>query len=51
MSVNHGTASRGRGLCGVLQNRKLRKNCGSKGEEIILKLIELHNGILNSLFF
>jgi len=51
MGVNHGTSSRGKGVYGVFQYRMLRNNCGSKREEIILKLTEQHNGKLNNLYF
>ena len=51
MSINHGISSRGKGVYGLFQNRILRKNCGSKREEIILKLTELHNGKINNLYF
>ena len=50
MSVNHSTSTRGKGVCGVFRNRVLGKNCGFKTEEIMLKLIELHNGKLNNLY-
>ena len=41
----------GRPLCGMFQNRKQRKNCGSKREKMILKLIKLHNGKQNNFVF
>ena len=31
-------------MYGVFQNKILRKECYSKREEIVLNLIELHNG-------
>jgi len=51
VSVNQSTSTRGRGVYGVFRNRLPIKNCGFKTEEIILKLIELHNGKLNNLYF